>query len=388
MSNVIITGITSFLTDVSSEMFYPLISLYLVALGSGPEIIGVIEGIAESLASLLKVFSGHISDKIGKRKPLAILGYSSSTIGKVFMFLASSWSGVLLGRITDRFGKGLRTAPRDALIAESVKEKRGAAFGLHRTLDTLGAFTGVLIAIWFMRRYELESIKGSTEVLKNYLPAFKSLLLLSLIPAILGVIVLFFARETGGGKLSKKLVFKWKELPSKLKGFLIVTFIFTLGNSSNQFLLLRAKTIGFSVVSVLLLYLTYNAVYALFSYPAGRLSDRIGRKWIIVIGYLTYGLVYILFSLTKNPLFIYILFGIYGIYMGLTEGVSKALVSDIAPKDLKATLIGLHATLVGIGLFPASLIAGILWQRISPVATFMFGGAMGIIAAIGMMIVL
>jgi len=139
---------------------------------------------------------------------------------------------------------------------------------------------------------------------------------------------------------------------------------------------------------VLLLYLTYNAVYALFSYPAGRLSDRIGRKWIIVIGYLTYGLVYILFSLTKNPLFIYILFGIYGIYMGLTEGVSKALVSDIAPKDLKATLIGLHATLVGIGLFPASLIAGILWQRISPVATFMFGGAMGIIAAIGMMIVL
>lgn len=388
MFNVIVTGITSFLTDISTEMFYPLISLYIVALGGGPEIVGLIEGIAESLASLLKVFSGNISDKIKKRKPIAILGYSFAPIGKIIMYFANTWLFVLIGRILDRIGKGIRTAPRDALIAESVKENRGRAFGLHRTMDTLGAFFGVLFAILILKNFELEKLNGGSTVVRNYLPIFKNILLISLIPAILGVLILFLVKDTSGETLGKKLIFNFKLLPEKLKKFLLVTLIFTLGNSSNQFLLLRAKTIGFSIISILFLYLVFNITYALLSYPLGKLSDKIGRKWIIVSGYIIYGLVYVLFAVTKSFLYIYFLFAIYGLYMAFTEGVEKAYISDVAPKDFKATVIGLHATLVGIGLFPASFIAGIMWKYIAPEATFIFGGVMGILAAILMTIVL
>lgn len=388
MFNVILTGLTSFLTDISTEMFYPLISLYIVALGGGPQIIGVIEGIAESLASLLKVFSGNLSDIIKKRKPLAIFGYSFSVIGKIFMYFAQSWGGVFVGRAIDRIGKGIRTAPRDALIAESVNEKRGRAFGLHRTMDTLGAFFGVLISLFLIKRFELLSIEKGVS-LSNYLPIFRYIILFSIIPGILGVLILFFVKETASGiPLGKKIILNLKMIPKKLKGFLLVTLIFTFGNSSNQFLLLKAKTIGFSIISILTLYLVYNITYALFSYPLGRLSDKIGRKWIIVIGYLLYGIVYLSYAFAKSVYLIYILFAIYGLYSAFTEGVEKALVSDISPDELKGSLIGLHATLVGIGLFPASLIGGLLWQHISPQATFIFGGIMGIIASIGMMLVI
>lgn len=388
MLNVILTGLTSFLTDISTEMFYPLISLYIVALGGGPEIIGVIEGIAESLASLLKVFSGNLSDIIKKRKPLAIFGYSFSVIGKVFMYFAQGWGGVFVGRVIDRIGKGIRTAPRDALIAESVNEKRGRAFGLHRTMDTLGAFFGVLISLYLIKRFEFLSIEKGVSV-SNYLPIFRYIILFSIIPGILGVLILFFVKETASGiPLGKKIILNLKIIPKKLKGFLFVTLIFTFGNSSNQFLLLKAKNIGFSIISILTLYLVYNITYALFSYPLGRLSDKIGRKWIIVIGYLIYGIVYLSYAFAKSVILIYILFAIYGLYSAFTEGVEKALVSDISPDELKGSLIGLHATLVGIGLFPASLIGGLLWQYISPQATFIFGGIMGIIASIGMMLVI
>lgn len=388
MFNVIITGITSLLTDISTEMFYPLISLYIVALGGGPEIVGLIEGIAESLASLLKVFSGNISDKIKRRKPIAILGYSFASIGKFFMYLANSWIFVLIGRIIDRVGKGIRTAPRDALIAESVKNNRGRAFGLHRMFDTFGAFFGVLFAIIILKNFEFNKLSEKSKQVSSYIPIFKNIILLSLIPAILGVLILFFVKDTSGEKLGKKIIFNLKLLPKKLKNFLLVTLIFTLGNSSNQFLLLRAKSIGFSIISILFLYLVYNITYALFSYPLGNLSDKIGRKWIIVSGYLIYGLVYIFYALSKSYISLYILFAIYGLYMAFTEGVEKAFISDIAPVDFKATVIGLHATLVGIGLFPASYIAGLLWKFISPEATFLFGGIMGLISAILMIIVL
>lgn len=388
MVNVILTGLTSFLTDISTEMFYPLISLYIVALGGGPQIIGLIEGIAESLASLLKVFSGNLSDIIKKRKPLAIFGYSFSVIGKIFMYFAQSWGGVFVGRVIDRIGKGIRTAPRDALIAESVNEKRGRAFGLHRTMDTLGAFFGVLISLFLIKRFELLSIEKGVSV-SNYLPIFRYIILFSIIPGILGVSILFFVKETASGiPLGKKIILNLKIIPKKLKGFLLVTLIFTFGNSSNQFLLLKAKNIGFSIISILTLYLVYNITYAIFSYPLGRLSDKIGRKWIIVIGYLIYGIVYLSYAFAKSVYLIYTLFAIYGLYSAFTEGVEKALVSDISPDELKGSLIGLHATLVGIGLFPASLIGGLLWQYISPQATFIFGGIMGIIASIGMMLVI
>ncbi|MGB9975622.1 MFS transporter [Thermovenabulum sp.] len=376
MWNVIVLGLTSLLTDISTEMVYPLLPIYLTTrLGATPLIVGTIEGIAESIASLLKVFSGYYSDKIKKRKAFAISGYGISTVGKVILYLSFSWPMVLTARILDRFGKGIRTAPRDALIAESAKkEEFGKAFGLHRAMDTLGAVIGVLTA------YILISIPGV-----NYNKIF----LASLIPAFLGVMALFFVREKGErGIKSKKLFLEWNKLDSRLKMFLIIMFIFTLGNSSNQFLLLKAKNVGFNDKTVILLYLIYNIVYDMLSYPAGIISDKIGRKRMIVMGYLAYGIVYFGFALAKMPVTIWVLFGIYGLYMAFTEGVEKAFISEVAPEQVRGTMIGLHATLVGIGLFPASFLAGILWNLFGPSAPFYFGGVMGLLAAIGIKILI
>lgn len=392
MFNIILLGITSLLTDISSEMVYPILPIYLVArLGVSPVILGLIEGIAESLASLLKVFSGYFSDRIKKRLPFTILGYASSTLGKFFLYLSTSWGVVLVGRVVDRFGKGVRTAPRDALIAESAKDnKKGAAFGLHRTMDTIGATLGVLLAYFFITRYKSE---------------LKNIFLLSLIPAGLGVLFLFLVKEKKASVISSKekiqfsrsaikleagsrIAGRWQALDKRLKLFLVFTFIFTLGNSSNQFLLLRAKNLGSPIPQVILFYLVYNIIYALVSYPASRLSDRIGRKKLLVLGYLFYGLVYLGFALNNSLNSFWFLFGIYGLYIGFTEGVEKALVVDIAPADLRATAIGLHATLVGIGLLPASLFAGLLWKAVGPQAPFYFGSFMGIVSSIGLWFIL
>lgn len=376
MFNVIILGIASFLTDISTEMVYPIIPFFLTGLGAGPAILGLIEGIAESLASLLRVFSGYFSDKIRKRKPLAILGYSSSTLGKFVLYLSTSWLGVLFGRIIDRFGKGIRTAPRDALIADSTaKQERGRAYGLHRAMDTLGAAIGVILAYFFLKAN-----------ITNYTRIF----LWSLVPALLGVFILFFSREKTKSIWQKKekLKFQWKRLPMKLRLFLIFVFIFALGNSSNQFLILRAKSLGYTITTVLLLYLFYNITYGVLSFPVGRLSDKIGRKKILIIGYLIYGLVYLGFGLIGKSALLWILFGIYGLYSAFTEGIEKAFVSDIAQPELRGTLIGLHSTLVGIGLLPASLIAGALWQVFGASAPFLFGGVLGIISAIGLIFII
>lgn len=376
MFNIILLGITSLLTDISSEMIYPLLPVYLVTqLGAGPAILGLIEGAAESLASLLKVFSGYFSDKIKSRKPLTILGYASSTAGKFLLYVSSGWGIFLAGRLVDRFGKGVRTAPRDALIADSAKEgKRGAAFGLHRAMDTLGATAGVLLAYILITRY--------TGSLKN-------IFLFSLIPAFLGVLFLIFLKEKKKEtKTPEKIKFQWRSLDKRLKLFLVFTFVFTLGNSSNQFLLLRAKTLGSPLPQIILFYLVYNIVFTLFAYPASRLSDKIGRKKLLVLGYLFYGLVYLGFAINTSINNFWLLFGIYGLYIAFTEGVEKALVADVAPQDLRATVIGLHATFVGIGLFPASLFAGFLWKFFGAAVPFYFGGIMGILASIGLWFIL
>ena len=377
MFNIILLGITSLLTDISSEMVYPIIPIYLVTtLGVGPAILGVVEGIAESLASILKIFSGYFSDKTKSRKPLTIFGYSGSAVGKFILYLSSNWWYVLAARAVDRFGKGVRTAPRDALIAESAAAgKRGAAFGLHRAMDTAGAACGVLLAYFFVTRY-----KGN----------FKILFLWSIIPAVLAVAVLFFVREkkTTVQKIHAPIVFRWGTLDKRLRLFLIFSFLFTLGNSSNQFLLLRAKGIGNSLAVVILFYLVYNLVYAFVSYPAAYISDKIGRKTILTLGYLFYGLVYLGFAINKSPVSCWWLFALYGLYIGFTDGVEKALVIDMAPADSKATAIGLHAMLVGIGLLPASIIAGLLWKFLGAAAPFYFGGITGIVASIGIWLIL
>ena len=387
MWNVIILGITSLLTDISTEMVYPLLPLFLTAqMGAGPAIVGLIEGVAESTASLVKVASGRRSDRTGRRKPLTLLGYGGSPVGKLLFVFANGWGLVLLGRLVDRLGKGMRTAPRDALIADSTPpERRGRAYGLHRFMDTLGSLAGVMIAYAFIAH-------GRSD--------YTTIFLLSLIPAALGVAVLLLLREPKPGLTSgparttvgagtrvrpgpRALIHSFRALDPRLRGFLLVALLFTLGNSSNQFLLLRARDLGYSDATVLLLYALYTAVYALLSYPAGRLSDTVGRRGLLVAGYVCYGLVYAGFAIADHGAMVP-LFAAYGAYIALTEGVEKALVADLAPAHLRATLIGLHASLVGIGLLPASLLAGALWTTIGPAAPFALGGVTGLLAALGL----
>lgn len=377
MWNIILLGLVSLFTDISSEMIYPLVPLYLVGtLGATPAIIGIIEGFAESLASLLKVFSGAVSDRFQRRKPLAILGYGCSGLFKIPIILATSWTGVLWARVGDRFGKGVRTAPRDALIAESADPARmGWAFGLHRMMDTLGAVIGVALAYYFFTRYSGD---------------YKAVFIWSLVPATLGVGLLFLVREVKGKakRLDGQFLLSWHSLNPRLKKFLIVVFIFSLANSSNQFLLLRASELGYSTQHIVLLYLAFNMVYTLFAFPAGALSDLVGRRALLVAGYVFYSLVYLGFAVISKGQLLWLLFGLYGIYNALTEGVEKALVSEIAPDCQKATLLGLHATLVGIGLLPASVIGGALWKYLGSSATFYFGSIMGLLAAVSLVFVL
>jgi MFS family permease len=377
MFNIILLGITSLLTDISSEMVYPLLPIFLVTiLGATPAILGLVEGVAESTASLLKVFSGYYSDKARSRKPFTIFGYASSALGKLFLTISTGWNCVLVARVVDRFGKGIRTAPRDALIAESAKDgKRGAAFGMHRAMDTLGAVIGVSAAYFLITRFS-----GDLRIV----------FLFSVIPAFLGVLILFLVKEKKRepARNTGTLSLQWGKLDKRLKAFLVFTFIFTLGNSSNQFLLLRAKKLGSPVAGVILLYLVFNIVYFLAAYPAARLSDRIGRKKLLVLGYLFYGLVYLGFAVNSRLDMLWVLFAVYGLYMGFTEGVEKALVAEIAPADLQGTALGLHAALVGIGLLPASLLAGFLWNLWGASAPFYLGGFLGIAASVGFWFVL
>lgn len=374
MFNVLILGLASLFTDISSEMVYPLIPLYLTGrLGASPAIVGLIEGIAESLASLLKVFSGYWSDRLGKRKPLTIGGYAFSGLGKIALVFANSWPGVLLGRVADRFGKGIRTAPRDALLAESVdKATLGRSFGLHRAMDTLGASMGVVLSYYFLTLY-----RGD----------YRAVFLYAFIPATLGVATLFLVQETKPPLMSsqeKPIALNWGILDRRLKAFLILDFVFTIGNSSNQLLLLRAKSFGFTDASVILLYLVYNLTYSLLSYPAGRLSDKIGRPRLIIVGDLSYALAYLGFAVVTKPSSLWLLFGFYGLWSAFTEGVEKALIAEIAPPEQRASLIGLHATLTGIALLPASLIGGLLWNTFGPSAPFYFGAALAALATMGL----
>ena len=373
-ANIIILGIVSLLADISSEMVYPLIPYFLVyVLGTNIYFLGIIEGIAESTASLLKVFFGVFSDRIQKRKIFAIFGYGVSSAGKLLLAMAASWPMVLSSRFVDRTGKGIRTAPRDALISESAAAgKRGAAFGLHRAMDTAGAVIGAGLAFLVLLKFS-DNIRG--------------VFYLALIPAILSVIAMVFIREgkkadKKEAKVSIKSYFSLKQYPRQLKIFLLISFIFTIGNSSNLFLILKAMDIGFLPIYALLLYMIYSVSHSLSSYPAAKLSDRIGRKAILAIGYFLFGIIYLGFAFIGVKAAYWALFLVYGLYSGLTEGVEKAFVADNSPENLKATALGMHATVAGITLLPASVLAGLLWQFAGPSAPFYFSGLTGFISTI------
>jgi MFS family permease len=383
--NVFFLGIVSLLTDISSEMIFTLVPLFLFnVLRAGTPVIGLVGGLSESADAILRIFSGWLSDKMGRRKPLAVVGYSISTIAKPFMYLASSWGGVLAVRFGDRLGKGIRTSPRDALVADSVSAKeRGKGFGLHRAMDTSGAVLGLAIAALIV--YLAQG--GGLELnLKSY----QWLVLVGVVPAVLAVVVLLlFVRERkkpASAGTGSRLSFKQLgSFDGRFKLFLVVMAVFTLGNSSDFFVILRAQDLGSSVVYVVLMLVVFNIAYAVTALPAGVLSDRLGRRRVIIMGWFIYALVYLGFALASERWQVWLLFAGYGLYYGIVEGVARAFVADLVPEEKRGTAYGLYHGVVGLTLLPASLIAGWLWQAVSPAAPFYFGAGLAFIAMLGMM---
>ena len=389
MINILFLGLVSFFTDISTEMVYPLIPLYLTGrFGATPALVGVIEGVAESTASLLKVFSGYLTDKYQKKKLIAFSGYAGSLFYKLALLLSGSWWGILVARVIDRTGKGIRTAPRDVLVSESAgagsmggANSLGAAFGLHKALDMAGSALGILFT-WFLLRQESGEPGES-----NY----QFLFILSVIPAVLGLCMFLFVRQAPAPAPPKKREPFWrnaKQLDRQLLLYLAVVFLFTLGNSSNTFLLLRAQDAGFNDVSVILLYFLCNAVAGALSMPFGRLSDKIGRKKLLVPGYLAFALCYFGFAFTRTQALMVVIFVLYGAYTAMIAGVERAFVAELAPPALKGTMLGLQATVAGAALLPASVIAGALYDAKGPAAPFVFGAALSLAAAVILMVLM
>jgi MFS family permease len=387
--NIWVVTATSFLTDISSEMIVYLIPLFLAnVLGVRTAVIGLIDGIAETTASLLKIYSGALSDKLGKRKGLAVLGYGLSTVAKPFLYFANTWGWVLGVRFADRTGKGIRTAPRDALVAASTDEKsRGLAFGLHRAGDTAGAFIGIGIAaliIWLTQTNDslLSVATFRTAVLASILPAVLAVVVLALGAKEVAVIVP--EGEAGKGSSATRLTFKGMD--ARFKAFLLVVILFTLGNSSDSFIILRAQERGLSVLQTMFMLMTFTAIYTVLSGPLGALSDKIGRRRLIIGGWLAYGLVYLGLAFSATGWHIWALFGLYGVYYAATEGVAKALVADLVPDAQRGTAYGLFNAAIGLTALPASVIAGLLWQGagawtgFGASAPFFFGAAMALLA--------
>lgn len=367
--NVIVLGLVSFFNDFASEMVYPIVPIFLTSiLGAPVALVGLIEGIAESTASILKVFSGWLSDKVQKRKIFAVYGYSLSTISKLIIGVALSWPTVLLGRFVDRFGKGIRTSARDALIAESATpENMGRAFGFHRALDTAGAVFGPLAAILLINHF------GSN----NLRPIFY----IAMIPGIIGVILLLvLVKEKAATSKNNPPHFKLANLTPDYKTFLVVSALFALGNSSDAFLILRAQSLGLSTTFTVLAYVVFNLVYSILSYTAGSLSDKIGPRKLLVSGFFLFALIYLLFGINQSTTWIWFLFALYGVYMAISEGISKAYITQIASPEVIATSFGAYQTIIGVCTFFSSLIAGLLWTNVNPAAPFIFGAMLAILA--------
>ena len=382
--NVWAVGLTSFLMDISSEMVINILPLFLAnVLGVQTSIIGLIEGIAEATASILKLFSGWLSDKLGGRKWLAVAGYGLSAITKPFFYFANSWELIAAVRWADRIGKGIRTAPRDALVADSVtKETRGLAFGFHRAMDTAGAMIGIVIAVivvWLAQKNTLELSKST----------FQTVVLISLLPAFLAVASLAFGAKdvpVKGQRATPK--FSLRGMGKPFIVFLVIVSIFTLGNSADAFLVLRAQNLGVSVTGILIMLAMFNLIYSLVSTPAGSLSDRIGRRRLIIGGWLVYAAIYMGFAFAQAAWQVWILYVAYGLYYGMAYGTANAMVADLVPENLRGTAYGTYHATIGILAFPASLIAGLLWQGagawsgFGPSAPFLFGGTLALIAAL------
>ena len=372
-ANVVILGLVSFLTDVSSEMIYPLLPLFVATLpGGSAAFLGLIEGAAETTAALLKLVSGSYSDRVRSRKGLVLAGYGMSALARPLIALAYSPLGVLLVRVSDRVGKGVRTSPRDALIADSSPpDGRGKAFGFHRSMDHAGAVVGPLLAT------------AALYLLANDL---RTVFWLAGIPGIFAVVLIIFkVREVPRNitQLSPARKLLPGVLPGgPIRGYLAILLLFTLGNSSDAFLLLKASQSGMSASRVALLWTAFHVVKMLATMPFGALSDRIGRKKVIICGWGVYAVSYAGFALAAGQWQIWCVFLFYGIFYGLTEGVEKAFVADMAPPDQSGTAFGWYNLAIGVGALPASLIFGAIWTWAGPASAFTFGAVLAGIAAL------
>ncbi len=381
--NVWAVSLTSFFMDISSEMVINILPLFLAnVLGVKTSVIGLIEGMAESTASLLKLFSGWLSDRLRARKWLAVTGYAISTLVKPFFYFANSWEIVAGVRWADRVGKGIRTAPRDALVADSVDEnQRGLAFGFQRAADTAGAMLGLLIALGVVWMAQANAVALGVGT-------FRTIVLISLLPAGLAVLALALGAKDipiTGQRAMPKFVFK--SLGKPFMVFMLIVGLFDLGNSSDAFLVLRAQERGLSVIGILAMLVTFNLIYSLISTPAGGLSDRVGRRRMIVGGWLIYAIIYLGFGLARTAWQVWTLYVVYGLYYALAYGTAKAMVADLVPEALRGTAYGTYNAVLGILDFPASLVAGLLWQGLGPwpgfgaPAPFIFAAIMAFLAA-------
>ena len=368
-------GWVSLFTDFASKMVYPITPIFLTSvLGAPVWSVGVIEGIAESTASLLKLYSGWLSDRVGRRKPFAVAGYGLGALSKLWLAVSASWVAVLGARLVDRVGKGLRAAPRDVLIAENcAPNQRGQAFGLHHSLETVGEVLGPLLGFLLLRQFVGD---------------YRRVFAIAFLPALLGVFVLLkFVREPRRSDTNQLSLpqFTSRGLSPAYRQFLLVVGLFSLGNSSDAFLLLRSQSLGLTGEQLLLLYAIFNLVETCLGFAAGRLSDRIGRRPLLVMGYGVFALVYLGFALAQSAEMVWRLFMFYGLYSTLTRGVQKAFVADLVHPERRGAEVGTFYMLMGLATLPASLIAGWLYTQVSVAAPFYFSVITTIIA-IGLLI--
>ena len=368
--NVKIMGLVSFLNDMSTEMINPVLPIFITTiLGAPASVVGLIEGIADATSNLLMAVSGIESDRQQKRKPFVVLGYGLSTISKLIYSLALGWPMVLLGRITNRAGKGVRTTSRDALIVESTdKPNRGKSFGFHRMMDNAGAIFGPLLSLFVLNLLN-----------DNY----RLMFFWAFVPSAIAMIMLFFLHEKKKEAMGEKgMRFEWKKTNSSFRIFLLISLIFALASSSYAFLILRAQNLGMSLDLTITVYVLFNLTNSLLSLPAGYLSDKIGPKRVIFIGYLLFSIVYLGFGVAKNDMVVWLLFPMYGAYLAMTEGIGKAYISRLVPHEITASAFGIYQTLLGFTTFLSSFIAGILWTQFGPSSTFYLSSLLGLIAAL------